>query len=245
MAKKRHDHPDLIEEFESAAEKLARWIGENGLLVGGILVVVLGTAAAVGVYQSYSTGNEEAASDALDATRTAYLRALGASPGAIQEPELANPAAATAIREEYVPRFEAIADDHGGTVAGTLALFEVAALLEALERPEEGAAIWAEALDQASGNPGLEGLLHQRVAETHERSEAWAEAAAAHEAAGAISGYPLRYWALVDAARCYAAAGDPTTALTIYDRVQAEAPHLNLPPHIQAQARELRAVAAR
>ena len=244
MAKPRHDHPDMIEEFESAAEKLAGWIGQNLLLAGGGLVAVLALAAGVGGYRSWSTGNEEAASDALDRMRGSYLQALGADPNSLEEPELANPAAAVAIREEYLPQFEAVADEHDGTVAGTLALFEVAALLEALEREDETGAVWTRALSQVTGNPRLEGLLLQRMGEAHERSEAWSEAAAAHERAGQLEGYPLRYWALVDAARCYATAGEPGRALALYDKVAAESPDLPLPPHIRDQIRELRAVSA-
>jgi len=244
LAKHRHDHPDMIEEFESAAEKLAGWIGQNLLLVGGTVAAVLALAAGIGGYRSWSTANEETASDALDRMRGSYLQALGAEPGSLEEPELANPAAAKAIREEYLPQFREIADEHDGTVAGTLALFEVAALLEALEREDETGAVWTRALGQVAGNPRLEGLLHQRVGEAHERNEAWAEAAASHERAGRLEGYPLRYWALVDAARCYASAGERGQALALYDQVEAESPDLPLPPHIRDQIRELRAVAA-
>ena len=244
MAKQRHDHPDMIEEFESAAERLAGWIGQNLLLVCTGLAIVLALAAGLGGYRTWRASSEEAASDALDRTRAAYLQALGTSPDAIEEPELANPAAAVAIREEYLPEFEAIADEHEGTVAGTLALFEVAALLEASDRAAETGPIWQRALEQASGNPRLQGLLYQRIGESHERQESWTEAAAAHESAAELQGYPLRYWALVDAARCYAAAGQPEKALGLYDRVEAEAPDLALPSHIRDQIRELRAVAA-
>ncbi len=245
MAKRRHDHPDLIEELESAADKMAGWIGRNAVLVGGTLLAVLGLAAGIGGYRSWSRANEEQASEALDQARSAYLQALGATPGSLEEPELANPAAALAIREEYLPKYQAVADEHEGTVAGTLALFEVAALLEAMDRADETGAVWAQALDQTTRNPRLEGLLHQRVAEAHERSEAWAEAAAAHERAGRLRGYPLRSWALVDAARCYAAAGDPERALGLYQQVETEDPDLALPPHIRGQIRELQAVSVR
>jgi len=244
LAKHSHDHPDMIEEFESAAEKLAGWIGQNLLLVGGGVAAVLALAAGIGGYGAWSASNEEAASDALDRTRGAYLQALGATPGSIEEPELANPAAAIAIRDEYLPKFLAIADDHEGTVAGTLALFEVAALLEASDRADETGAIWDRALEQSAGNTRLQGLLYQRVGEAYERREAWAEAAASHESAGELQDYPLRYWALVDAARCYDAAGDSARALGLYDRIEAEAPDLALPPHIRDQIRELRAVTA-
>ena len=205
---------------------------------------MLGTAGAWGGYRSWSQGREEAASNALDRTRTAYLFAFGAQPGTIEEPELANPALAEAIREEYVGEFKAVAEEHSGTVAGTLALFEAAELLNRLGRPEQTEEIWRQALASASGNPGLYGILQQRVAQAHEARQAWAEAAAAHQEAGRTAGYPLRHWALVDAARCYAAAGEPERALALYEEVEREAPDLNLPDHLRAQFRELRAAVA-
>lgn len=242
---KRTQTPDMIEELESAADRLANWIARNAWLVGGVLVLVLGTAGAWGGYRSWSQGREEAASNALDRTQTAYLFAFGAQPGAIEVPELANPAAAVAIREEYVTKFKAVADEHSGTVAGTLALLEAAELLNRLGRPEDAGEIWGEALASASGNPGLYGILQQRVGQAHEERQAWAEAAAAHQEAGHTAGYPLRHWALVDAARCYAAAGEPERALALYEEVEREAPDLNLPDHLRAQFRELRALSAR
>ena len=130
-------------------------------------------------------------------------------------------------------------------MAGTLALFEAAELLNRLGRPEETEDIWRQALASASGNPGLYGILQQRVAQAHEAHQAWAEAATAHQEAGHPEGYPLRHWALVDAARCYAAAGEPERALELYEEVEREAPDLNLPDHLRAQFRELRAVARR
>jgi tetratricopeptide (TPR) repeat protein len=235
----------MIEELESAADRLAHWIASNAWLVGGVLAVVLGTAGAWGGYRSWSQGREQAASNALDRVQTAYLFEFGAEPGATQEPELANPAVAEAIREQYVGEFKALAEEHSGTVAGTLALFEAADLLNRLGRPEQTEEIWRQALASASGKPGLYGILQQRVAQAHEARQAWAEAAAAHEQAGRSVGYPLRQWALVDAARCYAAAGEPERALALYEEVEREAPDLNLPDHLRAQFRELRAVGRR
>lgn len=240
---KRTQTPDMIEEFESAADRMAQWVANNAWLAGGLLVVVLGTAAAWGGYRSWSQGREDAASNALDRVQTAYLLAFGAQPGALEEPELANPAAGMAIREEYVGKFQEVAEEHSGTVAGTLAFFEEAKLLDRLGRPEQTEEIWHQALASASGNPGLVGLIQQRIAQTHEERGEWAEAAAAHEQAGRAEGYALRHWALVDAARCYAAAGERERALELYEEVEREAPDLSLPDHLRTQFRELRAEA--
>lgn len=234
----------MIEELESAAERMARWIAEHAWPVASALLLLLAIAAALGGYRAWSSSREEAASDALNRVRSAYLRALGTDAFALEEPELANPAAGAVIREQYLGEFRAVAEEHQGTVAGTLALFETADLLEKLGREEQSLEAWNAALDSASGNPALEGLLYQRIAATRETRGEWGEAAAAHEQAAALAGYPLRYWALADAARCYAAAGEPDRALALYERLEQEAPDLPLPPHLRQQRQELRAAAA-
>jgi tetratricopeptide (TPR) repeat protein len=239
---RRQQGEGVIEEFESGAERLAEWIGRHLVPVVGGLVLVLVLAAAWGGWRSWTRSQEEDASNALHRTRTAYLKALGAGPTALEDPELANPKAAEAIREEYLAKFRAVADEHRGTVAGTLALFEMADLLEKLGRPEEMADAWQAALDGAAPNPILRGLLLQRVAAVEESRGDFAAAAAAHERAAEIEAFPLRHWALLEAARCQAAAGDPARALALFDRVSTEAPDLPVPAHLRVQFRELRAV---
>jgi hypothetical protein len=242
LAKTKHrDAPELIEEFEGAADRLANWIAAHAWLVGGSLLAVLLAVWGVQAHLDAGRQREAAASDALDRTRSAYLEALGAAPGAIEVPELANPKAAQSIREEYLEKFRAVADEHAGTVAGTLALFETGQLLEELGQPEQTAQVWKKALAEARGNPRLEGMLQQRIGAVHEEEEAWAQAAQAYEAASALDGFPLRYWAMVDAGRCWLAAGEPGRALALFERVETEAPDLPLPDHIRVQLRELRA----
>jgi tetratricopeptide (TPR) repeat protein len=241
---KHAQSPELLEEIESGAERLAQWIASHAWLVAGLVLGTLAVAGGVSGYHSWRTGREEAASDALDRARSAYLRAMGASPGSLEVPELANPAAGVVIREEHLERFREVAEAHGGTVAGTLALFEVARLLDELGRDSDAVAtVWQEALAGSAANPGLRGVVLQRIAQDHEDAGRWAEAADAHEQAGAIPAFPLRYWALLDAARCRAQAGDPERALALYERVAQEAPEIEIPAHGRAQIRELRAAA--
>lgn len=237
----RHpETPDVVEEIESGAERLAGWVAANLWLSAGIVLGVLAVVGAVGSYASWKSSREESASDALDTVRTAYLREMGASPGALEVPELANPKAAQEIRERFLVQFREVAESQRGTVAGTLALLETADLLEGLERPDERAAAFAEARESAP-NPMLRAVVDRRVGYLHEDAGRWAEAAAAHEAAAAVAEYPLRAWALADAARCELKAGRTAEALALYDRLQTEAPDLALPEHEAAQLRELRA----
>ena len=241
MAKQQSASPDVAEEFESLAERFAGWVAEHPGLAAGIAAAVLAVAGGYGAWSGWRHSRQESGSDALDAVRVAYLQEMGAPPGSIDVPELANPKAADEIRARYLERFREVADQQRGTVAGTLALFEVADLLDALGRRGEIAAIYAEALTSAP-SPELTAFVQRRIAYLHEDAGEWAEAAAAHEAA-AVPANPLRFWALADAARCRAEAGQPAQALALYDRLAAEAPDLHLPAHLQAQADDLRAAA--
>ena len=242
MAKQDPTAPGVVEEIESLAERFAGWVAHNSWLAAGIAAGLLALAGGYGAYSSWHSSRQDGASDALDAARVAYLQEMGAPPGAIDVPELANPKAAQEIRERYLTRFREVADAQRGTAAGTLALFEVTDLLDALGRRDEIAAVYEEAAKTAP-NLELRALVQRRLAYLHEDAGQWAEAAAAHEAA-AVPANPLRYWALADAARCRAQAGQTAEALALYDRIASEAPDLPLPDHQAAQARELRALAA-
>lgn len=238
---KHSDAPEFVEEFESAADRLVTWIAAHAWQVGGGLLAILAAVWGFEAYRDSASEREALASNALDQTRAAYLRALGAEPGALEAPELANPKAAEAIRQEYLEAFRNVAGEHPGTVAGTLALFETAEILEALGQEDQTAAVWQEAVAEAAGNPTLQGLLYQRIGSAHEEAADWSEAADAYEAAASLEGFPLAAWALVDAARCRYAAGQLDQALALYQRVESESPDLQLPDHVRAEIRELRA----
>jgi tetratricopeptide (TPR) repeat protein len=223
---------------------MAAWIQGNARLSIGVAVgslVLVGTYAG---YDSWHTRREENASIALDQVRSAYLEAMGAGPGAVEIPELANPAAALRINQEYRGRFRAVVDEHPGTVAAVLAGLALGDLSEAAGDTEQPVEVWREALGGLPRKSALGALLLDRIAQAEEDAGHWAEAAESHLQAGEIEAFPLRYWALIDAARCFARAGQPDRALELLERVEAEAPDLNLPPHLRVLAAELRATAA-
>src|SRR5262245_38024352 len=159
------EHPaaaDVTEEFESLAERFAGWTAAHPGLAVGIAAAVLAAAGAYGAWSSWRHSRAESGSDALDAVRVAYLEEMGAPPGAVDVPELANPKAAQEIRERYLARFREVADAQRGTSAGTLALFESADLLQALGRRDEIAAVYAEALANAP-TPELAAFVQRRI----------------------------------------------------------------------------------
>lgn len=245
MARKAAQTSEALDEIQGAADKLGGWIQNNIAVIAGAIGALL-LAAGVGSYVVSARNTAEAeASTELAKVRNAYLEAMGAGPGALEVPELASPEAARRIREEYGARFTEVAETHAGTISGALARMEVAQL--AVDAGDEAGALalYEQTLDEGAGGDRFRGLLLQRVGQALEDAERWADAAARHEEAGALSDYPLRYWALADAARCHVLAGDRDAAHALYERLTAEAPELRLPDHQRAQMRELAAAATR
>jgi tetratricopeptide (TPR) repeat protein len=118
--------------------------------------------------------------------------------------------------------------------------------LRSADQPPESTAAALQALaDRAARGSPLRAVILQRIGQSEERAGRWAEAARAYEQASAIEDFPLRYWALLSAARCLDRAGQPDRALAAYDRIEAEAPTLVIPEHLRTRVRELQALAAR
>jgi tetratricopeptide (TPR) repeat protein len=234
---------EMLGELESAADRLGDWLQTHlvpvSAAIAGLLVV-----AGLGAWLVSARENaEDAASSALAQTRADYLAAMGAPPGSFEVPELANASAAEAIRAEYEQRYAEVATEHQGTVGGTLAALERASLLSAGGHADEAIALLEQALADAPKGP-VRGIVAQRLAQRFEAAGKWTEAADRHEAAAQLDDYPLRHWALADAARCRALAGDAAGARALYERLASEAPDLPLSDAQRAQSLELRAAAS-
>ena len=232
---------EALEELESAADRLAEWIRENLWVVFGSIAALLAIAAIGSWIATANRRAEEDASAGLAKVRDDYLSAMGVGPGALEVPELANPEAAAQIQAEYQERFGEVADDHPGLIAGTVARLESVRLASDAGRSAEALALAEQALEEAPSDPAVRGMVLQRLAQRLESEGRWSDAAAQHEAASKVSGYPLGAWALVDAARCYAQAGDIDRAVALYERLDVDHPDLRLPDHLRVQSRELRA----
>lgn len=230
---------ETLDELQSGADRLGAYLQAHLREVAIGVTVLLVLAGGVSLLLSSRQRSEEQASIALDKVRTEYLRAMGASPGALEVPELANPEAAKRIREEYRARFGEIADAHAGSVSGALARLEVVSLQQGADEVDAALATLEQLRAEAPSNPGLHGLILQTQAQTLERAERFAEAAARHEQAAALDGYPLRHYALADAARCRVQAGELAAAQALYARLDVEAPDLRLPEYQRIQRREL------
>lgn len=241
MARKQQGAGEALEEIQSTADRMAEWIQGNLRLVAAVSGGVLLLVGAISYWGTQQAGQEGDAAADLAQVRDEYLAAMGAAPGALEVPELASPAAAERIRQEYAGRFAEVADANTGTVAGTLARLEVGSLAARAGDSEGALALWEQALDEAPASDPLRGLVLQRVAQALETLERWPEASARHEEAGNLAGFPPRAWALADAARCSVGAGERERALALYELAEAADPDLRLPDHQRVQLRELRA----
>jgi hypothetical protein len=240
----RHGTSETLDEIQSVADRMGEWIQKHLIAVSGTIGGLLALAAIVSFLGSARESAEREASVALAEVRNAYLSAMGASPGSLDVPELASEEAARRIREEYGRRFGEVADAHAGTVSGALARMEVAQLRADADDHAGALALYDQILAEGAGGDRIRGLVLQRAASALEDLSRWADAAARHEQAAALPGYPLRHWALADAARCRAAAGEKEAALALYRRLSAEAPELRLPDHQRVQMQELEAAAS-
>jgi len=231
---------DTLDELETWGERAGDWLSANAKRVFAGAMVCLAVAGGYGAWASRERSREEAASAALERVRQAYMAAMGAPVLALETPDLANPEAARAIRAEYTGLFHEVAEQHAGTVAGTLARLEEAQLLGEQGDADAALAMLQGMLPDVAGSPDLEGLVLQRIAQIHEDAGRWQEAAEAHAQAGEIASYPLRYWAMASAAWCFSEAGDDERARALVAQVDAAAPDLPLPDHFRTRFRELR-----
>jgi len=94
-------------------------------------------------------------------------------------------------------------------------------------------------LDAVAGALRAPATVDEVFEQAAHSGDRWLEAARAHEAAASVTSFPPRYLSMADAARGYARAGETATALSLYQRLQAEAPDVELPAHVRARLREL------
>lgn len=237
---------ETLEEIQSRGDEISQWISENPtpiLLAGGAILLI---AAIWGIAGSGISSSRLEASAQIASLKNEFRVAMGGSYGGVSDvPEPANPEAARETREEYVERFQALAEEHAGDEIGSHALVQVGNLQAELGDLDAALATFEQALEPYGSNDTMRGILLARIALLHERNADLEAAAAAHLEASTITRYPLRYHALLNAARTQAEAGQIDEAIANFDRVAAEAPDLMIPEHTQAMLLELKATRSR
>jgi len=233
---------DVLDDINSFADRLRDWIAANPVpVVAGALVLLLVTAG-VSTWRWWEDRREDRAGAALATLEDGYRTAMGATPGASEIPEPANPETARATRREYATKFLDLAASEAGSRAAVLARLEAAARLDELgDGPQALEALRAALPSVGAGDP-LRGIVLERIARAEESAGNWKEAAEAHAEAASLTSYPLRSWAKAEAARAFAQAGDPGRAAAFASELAADPEaSQSLPPHLQAELAEIRA----
>jgi len=230
-----------LEEIESIADQIVSWIAANPGAVIAVALSILIAAGGYGGWVAWQSGREDRASFALASLERDYLKAMGAAPGTTEITEPANPETGKALRKEFGQKLVTMATEHPRTAAATVARLTAGDLLAAAGEPDKALEAWRSALEGVGRNPALRGVALRRLATALEAQSKWSEAAAANLEAGELVGFPLRQWALADAARCYAEAGETDRAAQIAARVASEGSSEGLPENLTAQLAELRA----
>jgi tetratricopeptide (TPR) repeat protein len=240
---RRRDH-ELAEELPdlgSGLDRAAQWVTENPAPVLVVLALVLAVAAGIGGARWWKERAELRGAEAVGEVRAGFLQAMGAAPGSTRFTEPANPEVARQAREAFAARFAEAAAAHAGTGAAVDAWIQAGNLREQLGQADAALEAWQRAVTEAPARSALRGLALERLAVGYESRGAWAEAGARHEEAAGIAAFPLRHFALADAARCFAEAGDAARAKSLADRVLAEAPEAELPEFLRARLDAIRA----
>ncbi|MFP8877862.1 MAG: hypothetical protein VCB99_13380 [Myxococcota bacterium] len=247
MAKKERqsDAGKALEEIQSAADTMAEWIHAHLMQVAAGIVGALVVAGGFAYVSESRDSSADAAAAQLAEALNAYLIAKGVGPLSVEVGELANPAAAEPIRAEFAAALAQVSEDYPDSAAATLSRFEAGRLAQDTGDAEAALALYQAAVDAGIDNPALRGLAQQRIGQSLEDQRRWSDAADAHEKAAGETDYPLRHWALADAARCRATAGDYARASLLYRRLDDEAPSLQLASHERSLRGEVRALAQR
>lgn len=244
MARKSKQVPnptaETLREIEESGNRVAEWASENAARILGVIAAILVLAGGVGLYTQGQESTRDAAADALAIATSQYRQAMGADPIGGPIPEPANPEVGERTRTEFAERFASVANAHAGTTAAAVAWLETGHLQAELGRLEAAAESFGRARDEAKGS-AIEALGSVRLAGLAEDRADFAAAAEAYETAAAVEAYALRANALADAARCWAAAGDDSRALGVFQRLEAGFPEANVAPQIEALIAELRA----
>ncbi len=232
---------DLI---ETRSDRIIEWVGTNPKPI----LAVAGTILAIAAVWGFTTSSREQANDessaALARVTADFRSAMGASPGSIAIPELANAEEAAEIREEFVLEYEAVGSEFSGEPAGAVALLEAGKLQQKLGDAAGALATYEEALESLGPVEGLRGLILERRGSVYEAEGDWTSAAEAYREASLIPTYPIRGYAMVNAARLFVEDGQVERAIELVEGWEKESPDYQLPPQLTASLDEYRAARA-
>ncbi|MBW2713962.1 MAG: hypothetical protein JRC77_09455 [Deltaproteobacteria bacterium] len=238
----RSEHEGLdeaLQQIETHGDKLANWVGENSKQVLIAIALVLVVAASFSYSKIRGQDKEDAGFAAVGAVGKDFREESRLINDLGDSAQLANPETLTELRDTYSKRYSDAAAEHPGTNAAVVGLFQSGVLIEQGGDYEGAVAKWEEALDAASGNPGLEALVLPRLASGYETLDRWADAAEAYASLASEESIFGQKRAQADAARCYLRADDTESAQALIDELRGDGDLEGLPPLVRAKIEAL------
>lgn len=240
MARRNDSTPvvEFAENLESVFERGAGWVGAHPqqVLIG--IGAVLLVAAGVGALGSLQERRAHAAEAEVAGVYDAYLAAMGASPGAREVPEPANPEVGRKTRAEFAAKLLVATSAHDDSAAAVVGRLQAATLLETNGDADGAFQARELAAKHAPRGSGVAAIALTRYGVALEAKGNLAEAAKAFADAGEIDS-PGRALALADAARCEAQLGNRARALELFakaEKLGSEA----IPVYVRQRLVELR-----
>jgi hypothetical protein len=228
----------VLEDIDSVFERGAAWVGARPQLALAALVALLLVGAAVGGLSSMRERSAHAAEAEIAGVYDSYLAAMGASPGAREVPEPANPALGRTTREEFAAKLLAAAANHDSSAAAVVGRLQAADMLDKNGDAQGAFQARELAAAKAPSGTGVAVIALTRLGVAREAKGDLAAAAEAFESAGKIDS-PARALALADAARCQADLGHKERALALFAEAEKHGADA-IPAHIRQRLIELR-----
>jgi tetratricopeptide (TPR) repeat protein len=226
-------------ELRDLGDGFAEWFARHAKTLGAIAASLLLGSAGYALYTQRSASNLETAAAEVARIRRDFATKMGANPNAIDIPELANKELAKQIEIEHATRFREAAESHAGSPIAALAWLEAGELLA--RSGDSAGSIEAFRAGAASDTETIGAAVQMRLAQALETSGKVAEAADAFEKAAGVVDFPLRPFALAEAARCQEQAGNSDRARSLYELAEGLPNAASLPESARARLRELRA----
>ena len=220
MTTRHHGETEArAEGLEGRIEDAFEWITDHAReVVTGVVAFLVVGGAAGGLWE-WSSRRAAVAQGDLAAVEIAYNLAMGASPRMLFTAEPANADQALRAREAALAGFEAVGDDHSGSLAASLAQIRAAEMEIELGRADAAQARLGALASQLDAQDLKRAVALRLRGYALEELDRWGEAGIAYADAAGVEAYPDRPSAWLSSAESYARAGDADGEIAAYQQI--------------------------
>ncbi len=207
------------EGFEGRIEDVFEWITAHAReVITGLLAFLVVGGTAAGLWE-WSSRRAAAAQADLAAVELAYNLAMGSSPRTVFTAEPANADQALRARQAALAGFQAVSDEHPGSVASSIAQICAAEMEIELDRTDASQARLAALAAELDRSDLMRAVALRLRGYALEELGRWGEAGIAYADAAMIAAYPDRPAVWLSSAESYARAGDLDGELGAYQQI--------------------------